>query len=115
MGIQDLNYRGGFTQEFEHHRSFQDDSGWSAIQFQMVANGWIYNVHFSDVSNAASIKLSSSCSALMNEYEGNPGHAFISANLGTGNLIGLNKDNSIGVTSQLRSCGVFYRKCVMAQ
>lgn len=103
VGIQDLNYRGGFTQEFEHHRSFQDDSGWSAIQFQMVANGWIYNVHFSDVSNAASIKLSSSCSALMNEYEGNPGHAFISANLGTGNLIGLNKDNSIGVH---HNCGV---------
>lgn len=103
VGIQDLAYKGGFTQEFVHHRSFQDDSGWSGIQFQMVANSWIYNVQFSNMSNAASIKLSTSCSALMNEYTGNPGHTFISANVGTGNLIGWNIDSTTGIH---HGCGV---------
>lgn len=103
VGIQDLNYQGNFTKEFEHHGSYFDDSGWSGIQFQMVANSWIYNIQFSNMSNAASIKLSTACSALKNEYIGNPGHAFISANVGTANLIGWNLDNSTGVH---HGCGV---------
>jgi hypothetical protein len=103
VGIQDLAYQGGFTKSFVHHESFIDDSGWSGVQFQMVANSWMYNVHFSDMSNAGNIKISANCSALLNEYNGNPGHSFISASVSTSSVIGLNKDNSTGIH---HGCGV---------
>ena len=103
VGIQDLAYQGGFTKNFVHHESFIDDSAWSGVQFQMVANSWMHNVHFSDMSNAGNIKISTNCSVLQNEYSGNPGHSFISASVATGSIIGLNKDNSTGIH---HGCGV---------
>lgn len=103
VGIQDLNYEGGMDTSFVHHSGWQQDSGWSGIEFNQVANGWISNVYFTQMSNAAQLKLTGYSSAIQNNYYGNPGHAFISANASTGCLIGLNTDNSTGIH---HGCGV---------
>ncbi len=103
VGIQDLNYKGGMTTAFVHHSGWQQDSGWSGIEFNHSANGWVKNIEFSNMSNAAQFKLCAYSSAIQNRYTGNPGHAFISANASTGCLIGLNSDLSTGI---LHGCGV---------
>ncbi|MGB2273789.1 MAG: DUF4955 domain-containing protein [Flavicella sp.] len=103
VGMQDLNYKGGMTTTFVHHSGWQQDSGWSGVEFNQVANGWIKNVEFSEMSNAAQFKLTAYSSAIQNRYTGNPGHAFISANAATGCLIGLNTDLTSGI---LHGCGV---------
>lgn len=112
VGIQDLKYTGGYTYNFLHHRAPQElypgeaadgphaylsDSGWSGIQFNHVVNGWIKNVEFSAMSQAAQFKLSGYNTAINNTYVGNPGHNFISANAATGNFIGKSIDKTTGV------------------
>ncbi|MBD0831633.1 DUF4955 domain-containing protein [Aestuariibaculum sediminum] len=112
VGIQDLKYTGGFVWKHIHHRAPQElypgepvggphaylsSSGWSGIQFNHVVNGWITNVEFSNMSQVAQFKFSGYCSALDNEYTGNPGHNYISTNSATGCLIGRNLDSTIGI------------------
>jgi len=112
VGIQDLKYTGGYIYNFIHHRAPQElyrgeaangphaylsDSGWSGIQFNHVVNGWIKNVEFSAMSQAAQFKLSGYNTAINNTYVGNPGHNFISANAATGNFIGKSIDKTTGV------------------
>lgn len=103
VGIQDLNYQGGMTTSFVHHSGWEQDSGWSGIEFNQVANGWISNVQFTQMSNAAQLKLTGYSSAIQNEYTGNSGHSFISENASTGCLIGLNTDTSTGIH---HGCGI---------
>jgi len=97
VGFQDFTYKGGMTTAFVHHSGWQQDSGWSGVEFNQVANSWLSNVTFTQMSNAAHLKLSAYSSAIQNRYVGNAGHAFISANASTGCVIGLNKDNSSGI------------------
>lgn len=97
VGVMDLSYQGGLNVTFVHHRSWQDDSGWSGIQFNQVVNGWIYNVEYSNMSQAGQFKLSGYCSGLNNKYVGNPGHDFVTSNASTGTVIGLNADYTTGV------------------
>ncbi|MGB2128154.1 MAG: DUF4955 domain-containing protein [Flavicella sp.] len=118
VGVQDLKYVGAYTYNFLHHRAPQElypgepeagphaymsDSGWSGIKFNHVANGWIKNVTFSAVSQAAMFQFSGYCSAIDNHYVGNPGHNFITSQNSTGCLIGRNHDDSSGIW---HGCGV---------
>lgn len=118
VGMQDLRYTGGFIWKHLHHQApkelypkegksgphaYLSSSGWSGIQLNRVVNGWIKNVRFTAMSQAAQIKLSAYSSALDNEYVGNPGHNFISANSATGSFIGRNTDKTSGVW---HGCGV---------
>ena len=112
VGIQDLKYTGGYIWDFIHHKAprelfpnepeatenaFLSDAAWSGISFDQVANGWLRNVTFSNVSRAATLKASAYCTALDNTYLNNPGHSFISTNSSTGCFIGKNIDLSSGI------------------
>lgn len=111
VGIQDLKYTGGFIWEHLHHQAPQEiypgeaksgpnaylgSSGWSGIQFNHVVNGWVSNVEFSNMSQAAQFKFSAYCSVLNNRYTGNPGHNFMTTNSATGCLLGKNIDTTTG-------------------
>ncbi|GAA4304555.1 DUF4955 domain-containing protein [Aestuariibaculum suncheonense] len=112
VGIQDLKYTGGFIWQHIHHKAPQElypgeaasgphaylsSSGWSGIQFNHVVNSWITNVEFSNMSQVAQFKFSAYCSALDNQYTGNPGHNYISTNSATGCLVGRNSDSTTGI------------------
>lgn len=117
VGIQDLKYTGGFIWKHFHHKTgkqslldlgvpyteanktlykFLGASGWSGIQFNGVINGWVSNVVFSNMSQPVLFKHSAHCSAINNEYVGNPGHNFITATKSTKCFIAYNNDNSDG-------------------
>ncbi|MFC2109765.1 DUF4955 domain-containing protein [Bacteroidota bacterium] len=124
VGIEDLQYKGGFVWKHFHHKSseqtkidlknnvtanipfidpeeitdynFAGSSGWSGIQFKGVVNGWIKNVVFSQMSQAALFRFSTNCSAVSNKYKDNPGHNFITAASSTRCFIGMNEDNATG-------------------
>lgn len=112
VGVQDLKYTGGFIWKFLHHKapeelfpnekvsgpnSFLASSGWSGIQFNHVVNGWITNVEFSAMSQAAVFTFSANITALNNRYTGNPGHNFITTNSSSSCFLGRNDDLTTGV------------------
>jgi|TARA_R110002050_G_scaffold296094_1_gene455670 hypothetical protein len=112
VGIQDLKYTGGFIWKHLHHQApqelfpsepnsgpnaFLSSSGWSGVRFNHVVNGWITNVEFSAMSQAAIILFSANVTALNNVYTGNPGHNFITTNSSTGCFLGKNNDLTTGV------------------
>lgn len=112
VGMQDLKFTGGFTYKHLHHQAPQElfpgepsgganafisSSGWSGVQFGNVVNGWLKNIEFSQMSQAAQFKLSGYCTALNITYTGNPGHNFISTNSATGCFIGNVNDLTTGV------------------
>ncbi|MBA6154028.1 DUF4955 domain-containing protein [Gelidibacter maritimus] len=112
VGMQDLKFTGGFVYEHLHHQAPQElypgepksgphafisSSGWSGVQFGNVVNGWLKNIEFSQMSQAAQFKLSGYCTALDITYTGNPGHNFISTNSATGCFLGNVNDYTTGV------------------
>jgi len=114
VGVEDIKYTGYVPLPFNHHAEFdfpgypkqegwKYDSGWSAIKFSYVLNGWIKNNTFNNLSNCARIVNSTDCSALQNVYTSsftNPnystGHTFISTEKSSYCLIGKNYDQSAG-------------------
>lgn len=112
VGMQDLKFTGGFIYKHLHHQAPQElypgersggpnafisSSGWSGVQFTNVVNGWLKNIEFSQMSQAAQFKLSGYCTALDIKYTGNPGHNFISTNSATGCFLGNVNDETTGV------------------
>jgi hypothetical protein len=112
VGMQDLKFTGGFIYKHLHHQAPQElfpgervggpnafisSSGWSGVQFVNVVNGWLKNIEFSQMSQAAQFKLSGYCTALDIKYTGNPGHNFISTNSATGCFLGNVNDETVGV------------------
>jgi len=93
IGFENIRFEGNWTKPFEHHRSAQDDSGWSIVSLSRCVNSWVRNCTFKNVSVAASFSQSAYCTALNNRIEGNYGHSGISAGGGsTGVLIAANTD-----------------------
>jgi len=78
-GVENLHFKGNFTDKFVHHRSAVDDGGWSILQISGKANGWLKDCTFESVSNAARIQQSANYSVLNCRIIGNAGHAAISS------------------------------------
>lgn len=79
IGFENLVFEGNWTRDFEHHRSAQDDGGWSILNLKSVVNSWIKDCSFKNVSNAAKFSISAASTALNIDIEGNLGHSSISA------------------------------------
>ncbi|MCT4644032.1 MAG: DUF4955 domain-containing protein [Carboxylicivirga sp.] len=94
IGIEDIAFTGNFTQNFDHHGSFYDDSGWSCVNLMRVVNSWITDCKFTNWSQVANFTLSANCTAILNTIEGNGGHTAIKAHGSTHILIGLSEDNA---------------------
>ncbi|MEC3908840.1 DUF4955 domain-containing protein [Tamlana sp. 2201CG12-4] len=79
IGFESIVFEGNWLKEFKHHRSAQDDGGWSILSISKAVNSWIKDCKFKNVNNAANFSLSAACTAINIEIEGNRGHASISA------------------------------------
>lgn len=79
IGFEQLTFEGNWTKDFEHHRSAQDDGGWSILNLNRVVDSWIRDCRFKNVSNAAKFSLSAASTALNIEITENLGHGSISA------------------------------------
>ncbi|VGO14185.1 hypothetical protein PDESU_02744 [Pontiella desulfatans] len=78
VGVEGIAFRGNWHGDFVHHRSFQDDSGWSGVAFSKTVNGWIRNCRFTDWSRAVSIKACAATTVQDLVLDGNAGHNAIS-------------------------------------
>ncbi|OEK08803.1 hypothetical protein A8C32_00570 [Flavivirga aquatica] len=102
VGFENITFEGNWLKKFVHHRSAQDDSGWSILSISKAVNSWIKDCTFKNVNNSASFSSSSACTALNITIKGNLGHSAIHASRSTGILMANINDiagmhHSIGV------------------
>ncbi|WP_303315293.1 DUF4955 domain-containing protein [Flavivirga abyssicola] len=101
-GFENLTFQGNWLKKFVHHRSAQDDGGWSILKISKAVDSWVKDCMFKDVSNGVSFSSSASCTALNVTIEGNYGHSAMHASGSTGILMANINDvagmhHSIGV------------------
>ncbi len=94
VGFENITFEGNWTKKFVHHRSSQDDGGWSILKIQNATDSWIKDCIFRNVSNAASFSHSANCTALNVVIEGNLGHSAIHSSRSTNILIANCMDNA---------------------
>lgn len=87
VGIENIAFVGNWKEKFVHHRSWQDDSGFTMVNFSRVTNSWIKNCRFTDCSVAAIVAQSANVSVLNCKVTGNGGHEAITSNGSTNVLI----------------------------
>ncbi len=87
IGFENITFEGNWTKKFIHHRSAQDDGGWSILKISKAVNSWIKDCTFRNVNNAASFSHSAASTALNVTIEGNLGHSAIHASRSTNILI----------------------------
>jgi len=97
IGFENLVFEGNWARGFEHHRSAQDDGGWSILNLKRVVNSWIKDCSFKNVSNAAKFSISAASTALNINIEGNPGHSSISAAGGSTGVLLANINDEAGM------------------
>jgi hypothetical protein len=87
IGIENIAFVGNWKEKFVHHRSWQDDSGFTILNFSRATNSWITNCRFTDCSVAAVVLQSANVSVLNCKVTGNGGHEAITSNASTNVLI----------------------------
>ena len=87
VGFEHMTFKGNWTKEFIHHKSAQDDGGWSILNLSKAVNSWIKNCTFENVNRAATITSSASCTALDITIDGAIGHSSINTAGSTGILL----------------------------
>ncbi len=87
IGFENMTFEGNWTKKFIHHRSAQDDGGWSILKISNAVNSWVKNCTFKNVNNAASFSHSAASTALNVTIEGNLGHSAIHSSRSTNILI----------------------------
>lgn len=87
VGVENIHFSGNWKKRFKHHRSAQDDSGWSMLKFASVVNSWIKDSRISDVNRAVSINKSSATTVIDVKLDGNGGHNSVSVQRSTGILV----------------------------
>jgi Domain of unknown function (DUF4955)/Pectate lyase superfamily protein len=114
VGVEDLAFVGNWKSAFVHHRSWQDDSGYSLLQFIGCTNSWMKNCRFTDCNAGAVTKRCANMTISDCMVDGNPGHNAISAHGSTNILLSNLTDNagmwhSFGVAES--SMNTVIRKC----
>lgn len=102
VGFENLTFEGNWTKDFIHHRSAQDDGGWSILQISRSINSWVKDVTFKNVSRALEFSVSAACTALNVSVEGKIGHTAVDVAGSTGILIA----NSVDLAGMHHSFGV---------
>lgn len=101
-GVEDICFKGNFSEDFSHHKDALHDSGWRMLTFMRQAHGWVRRCSFVDVSEALSVMIS--CNVTVDEciIDGNAGHSAIRSQASTNVLI----SNVIDRSGQFHSVGV---------
>ncbi|NJB83976.1 DUF4955 domain-containing protein [Wenyingzhuangia aestuarii] len=87
IGFENLNFQGNWTKEFVHHRSAQDDGGWSILKLSSVVNSWVKNCNFINISNAIDFSKSAASTAINITISGKKGHSSVHANAGSTGIL----------------------------
>ncbi len=87
VGFENITFEGNWTKKFVHHRSAQDDGGWSILTISNAVNSWIKDCTFRNVNNAASFSHSAASTAYNVTIDGNLGHSAIHSSRSTNILI----------------------------
>lgn len=87
VGIENIAFIGNWKDQFVHHRSWQDDSGFTMLNFSRTTNSWIKDCRFTDCSVAAIVLQSANVTVLNCKVTGNGGHEAITSNSSTNVLI----------------------------
>ena len=93
-GVEDIHFRGNFTEPFVHHKNYIHDNGYIGVGMVSCYRSWIRRCRFSDLSHGATLSASLASAILDCEYTGNPGHGSFTINFGTRNLIGRCTDHA---------------------
>jgi hypothetical protein len=114
VGFENILFEGNWKKEFVHHRSAQDDGGWSILRISEAVDSWIKDCTFKNVNNAASFSSSAACTAVNVTIEGTIGHSAIHAEGSTGILMANVHDkagmhHSIGVAGGSNVATVIWR------
>ncbi|TYA74665.1 DUF4955 domain-containing protein [Seonamhaeicola marinus] len=87
VGFENLTFQGNWTKDFVHHRSAQDDGGWSILSINKAVDSWVNNCSFINVNRVLSFSSSASCTALNIIIDGKIGHAAVHSAGSTGVLL----------------------------
>ncbi|MGY6647470.1 DUF4955 domain-containing protein [Wenyingzhuangia sp. IMCC45574] len=87
IGFENIRFEGNWTQKFKHHRSVQDDSGWTILSITRSVNSWIKDCTFKNVSRAAGFSQSAYCTALNVTVTGAIGHTSVHAGGGSTGIL----------------------------
>lgn len=114
VGFENIAFEGNWLKEFVHHRSAQDDGGWSILQISDAVDSWIKDCSFKNVNNGVSFSSSAACTALNLSIDGKIGHSAIHAQGSTGILFAKINDmagmhHSIGVGGGSNVASVIWR------
>lgn len=96
VGIEDLTFAGQAKEDFVHHGSGADDSGYKIVDFGRLTNSWMRRVTFTSVSEASSFQSCANCSAYDIRIDGNRGHAAVRSQASSRIFIGKVVDESNG-------------------
>ena len=86
VGVENIAFVGNWKDAFVHHRSWQDDSGFTMFRFSRSTNSWMRNCRFTDCNVAAIITQSANISVINCLVNGNAGHEAI-VNNGSTNVL----------------------------
>lgn len=114
VGFENLAFEGNWLKEFVHHRSAQDDGGWSILDITDVVDSWIKDCSFKNVNNCATFSSSAASTALYVTIDGKIGHSAIHAQGSTGILLAKINDkagmhHSVGVAGGSNIGSVIWR------
>ncbi|WP_281989570.1 DUF4955 domain-containing protein [Aquimarina aggregata] len=87
IGFENIMFLGNWDGKFVHHRSPQDDGGWSILNLNNLVNSWVRNCTFKNVNRALSINSSAAVTALNISVEGKIGHNGVSAGGGSTGIL----------------------------
>lgn len=103
VGVENIAFEGNWLKKFVHHRSAQDDSGWSILSLNKSVNSWVRNCSFRNVNNGLTIGASAACSAIDLVFDGNMGHNSVDA---AGGSTGILLANITDLTGMHHAVGV---------
>ncbi|MEO6135406.1 MAG: DUF4955 domain-containing protein [Ginsengibacter sp.] len=86
VGIENIAFTGNWKDKFVHHRSWQDDSGYTLFRFSRCTNSWMKDCRFTDCNVAAIITQSANITITNCRVTGNGGHEAITNN-GSTNIL----------------------------
>ena len=96
IGVEDLTFQGDAKDDFQHHETAADDSGFKLIDFGRLTNSWMRHVNFISVSEALSVVNSANVSVYDIDISGKRGHSAIRSQGSSRVFIGKVRDRSNG-------------------
>lgn len=97
LGFENIRFEGNWKKEFKHHRSAQDDGGWSILKVSRAVNSWVKDCTFKNVNNALGFSQAAYSTAIRINIEGSIGHSSVHAGGGSTGILLANINDKAGM------------------